>query len=65
MDPQLAKQLTAISTEIARKKQQIAQLEQQRNVLIQEALVASWSHAQIAATTGLTRGRIGQIATDN
>jgi hypothetical protein len=33
-----------------------------RNALIQHALKAGWTHAQIAETTGLTRGRIGQIA---
>jgi hypothetical protein len=33
-----------------------------RNHAIREALDAGWTHAQIAEATGLTRGRIGQIA---
>ena len=33
-----------------------------RNRLVREALVAGWTHAQIAEATGLTRGRIGQLA---
>lgn len=34
-----------------------------RNAAIRQAIAEGWTHAQIAATTGLTRGRIGQIAT--
>jgi CRP-like cAMP-binding protein len=33
-----------------------------RNRLVREALAAGWTHARIAEATGLTRGRIGQIA---
>jgi hypothetical protein len=33
-----------------------------RNAAVRAALDAGWSHTQIAAATGLTRGRIGQIA---
>lgn len=33
-----------------------------RDALVADAVQAGWSHAQIAAATGLTRGRIGQIA---
>lgn len=33
-----------------------------RDRAVQEALSAGWTHAQIAEATGLTRGRVGQIA---
>ncbi len=35
---------------------------QERNRLVREALQAGWTHARIAEATGLTRGRVGQIA---
>jgi hypothetical protein len=38
------------------------QLRRERNALVLEALGAGWTHAQIAKATGLTRGRIGQLA---
>lgn len=34
----------------------------ERNALVAQALAAGWTHARIAAATGLTRGRIGQLA---
>lgn len=37
-------------------------LREARNRLVFEALDAGWTHAAIATATGLTRGRIGQIA---
>jgi hypothetical protein len=33
-----------------------------RNALVRTALDAGWTHAKIAEATGLTRGRVGQIA---
>lgn len=36
--------------------------EQARNAAIRTALDEGWTHAQIAKATGLTRGRIGQLA---
>lgn len=33
-----------------------------RNTTIRTALTDGWTHAQIARATGLTRGRIGQLA---
>jgi hypothetical protein len=33
-----------------------------RNETIREALAAGWTHARISEATGLTRGRINQIA---
>jgi hypothetical protein len=38
------------------------QLRLERNQLVQQALAESWTHAKIAEATGLTRGRIGQLA---
>lgn len=34
-----------------------------RDALIHQAIAEGWTHSQIATATGLTRGRIGQIAT--
>lgn len=36
-----------------------------RNTAIRQALAAGWTHAQISEATGLTRGRIGQLAQRN
>ena len=33
-----------------------------RNTAVRQALAEGWTHQQIADATGLTRGRIGQIA---
>ncbi len=33
-----------------------------RNALVREALAAGWTHAKIAEATGLSRGRINQLA---
>jgi DNA-binding NarL/FixJ family response regulator len=33
-----------------------------RNSAVCEALEEGWTHARIAEATGLTRGRVGQIA---
>lgn len=38
---------------------------QARNEAIHEALAEGWTHAAIAEATGLTRGRIGQLAMHN
>ena len=35
---------------------------EQRNAAVRQALAAGWTHARISRATGLTRGRIGQIA---
>lgn len=37
---------------------------QARDDTIRAAIGDGWTHAQVADATGLTRGRIGQIATD-
>lgn len=38
------------------------ELRLERNRLIHEALAVGWTHARIAEATGMTRGRVGQIA---
>lgn len=38
------------------------QARQERNRLVREALAAGWTHKQIADATGLTRGRVNQLA---
>ena len=35
---------------------------EERNGLVREALAEGWTHARISEVSGLTRGRIGQIA---
>lgn len=35
---------------------------EQRNAAVRKAITEGWTHAKIAEATGLTRGRIGQIA---
>jgi len=42
--------------------QQAEQLREKRNQLVRQALAAGMTHAQISEATGLSRGRIGQIA---
>jgi hypothetical protein len=37
-------------------------LREERNALVRAALAEGWTHARIAAATGLTRGRINQLA---
>jgi len=52
------------TTEAAYKaaSQHAEELREQRNHLVREALSAGMTHAQISEATGLSRGRIGQIA---
>ena len=38
------------------------QAREYRNQTVRAALAAGWTHAKIAEATGLTRGRVGQIA---
>lgn len=33
-----------------------------RNHFVREAIADGWTHAQVAAVTGLSRARVGQIA---
>jgi hypothetical protein len=34
----------------------------ERNRLVRQAIEDGWTHAQVAAATGLSRARVGQIA---
>jgi hypothetical protein len=59
--------MTADELRIAQGKHEVAQQEarraqEYRNLTIQQALAEGWTHARIAEATGLTRGRIGQLA---
>ena len=38
------------------------ELRLERNRLVREALEAGWTHQKIADATGLTRGRVNQLA---
>lgn len=38
------------------------QLRRERNALVHAAIAAGWTHARIADATGMSRGRVGQIA---
>jgi transcriptional regulator with XRE-family HTH domain len=40
-------------------------LRAKRNGLVTIALAEGWTHARIAEATGLTRGRVGQLAQSN
>jgi len=37
-------------------------LREARNAAVRQAIAQGWTHQQISDATGLTRGRIGQIA---
>lgn len=54
-----ARQLRAAEARVQKSKQ--AQAE--RDALIRQALSEGWTQRQIAEATGITHGRIGQIAT--
>lgn len=58
----LAEDLQAVSLDIRERQQALRRIEQHRNLLIGRALKDGWTHAQIAHATGLSRGRIGQLA---
>lgn len=47
---------------IAAQLAEAQRLELERDELIHSALAAGWTHAQIADASGLSRGRVGQIA---
>jgi DNA-binding NarL/FixJ family response regulator len=57
-----ADQLRATEARYQRAFRRSETAREERNRAVQEALAAGWTHAQIAEATGLTRGRVGQIA---
>lgn len=56
------KELRAAEARYQRASRVSEKAREERNRLVREALEAGWTHAQIACATGLTRGRVGQIA---
>lgn len=54
--------LAVAQRELERAQQRVAQLLERRDALLVEALAAGFRQAQIARATGLTRGRIAQLA---
>lgn len=62
MDPELRKKLRATAKRIAQERAQLRHSEQERNLLIHQAIAEGWSHAQIAEEAGVSRGRIGQMS---
>jgi hypothetical protein len=57
-----ADDLRNAQNEFAASEDETRELRLARNTAIQTALQAGWTHAQISQATGLTRGRIGQLA---
>jgi len=61
-DPALEARLADMSDLIRAGHRDVRNLEAERIAAIHQALADGWTHAQIARATGLTRGRVGQIA---
>jgi hypothetical protein len=57
-----AERLCKAEARYQRASRRAEELRLERNQLVREALAEGWTHARIAEATGLTRGRIGQIA---
>jgi hypothetical protein len=57
-----APELRKVEARYQRASRRSEEAREQRNATVREALKAGWTHARIAEATGLTRGRIGQIA---
>ncbi len=62
-DELLALDLAASEAEYRRAAARAEELRASRTRLAQAALDRQWTHARISEITGLTRGRVGQIAT--
>ena len=57
-----AKELRAIESRYQRASQAAETAREARNAAVRAALDEGWTHARIAEATGLSRGRINQIA---
>jgi DNA-binding NarL/FixJ family response regulator len=57
-----AAELRKAEARFQRASRRAEEAREERNRLIREALAQGWTHAEIAAATGLTRGRIGQLS---
>jgi hypothetical protein len=58
----VAEDLRKAEARYQRASRRAEEAREHRNRIVREALDAGWTHAKIAEATGLTRGRIGQIA---
>lgn len=56
------KELSAAQVAYVKAQVKADDLRFHRDALVQQALQAGWTHARISEATGLTRGRIGQMA---
>lgn len=57
-----AEDLRKIEARYERAFARAEQAREDRNTAVRAAIAAGWTHQQISDATGLTRGRIGQIA---
>src|SRR5438128_1926831 len=60
--PDTEKDLRRAEARYQRAFRRSEELREERNAAVRAALDAGWTHARIAGATGLTRGRIGQMA---
>ena len=61
-DEEIAQVLRKAEARYQRAFRRSEQARDERNTAVRAALEAGWTHARIAEATGLTRGRVGQIA---
>lgn len=55
-------ELKKVEARFRRASQRAEESREARNEAVRKALAEGWTHQQIADATGLTRGRINQIA---
>jgi hypothetical protein len=65
LDPELLEAMQATQAQFAESAAVTNALRDERDCMIREALKDGWTHADIARATGLTRGRVGQLAMQN
>lgn len=61
-NPKIEAELLKYGRKIARLERELPQVREARDRLISQVLAEGWTHAQIAETAGVTRGRVNQIA---
>jgi DNA-directed RNA polymerase specialized sigma24 family protein len=61
-DEMLRQRLVCAQTSYERASARIEKAREKRNRVVREALDHGWTHARISEATGLSRGRVGQIA---
>jgi hypothetical protein len=57
-----ASELRKAETRYRRASARVEEAREHRNALVCQAIADGWTHQQISDATGLSRGRIGQIA---